>query len=353
MIYSFVKPVSFKEHTNETDFNRRGARAKMKVTIMDVANHANVSKATVSRVMNENPKVTNDIRQRVLLSIKELGYQPNANARNLANNTSNVIGLILPDITNPYFPVIARGIEDAAHQEGFSLFISNTDNSPSIEQEYIKKMMNQQVAGIILISSILNEQKVNELSELKIPFVLCDRFLEDTPFDTVSIDHYKASYEVVLDLIGKGHQQICHLSGPDVVQSAKMRKQAYCDAMDEHHLKHCIRIGDFSYESGYQLMNSILKETTPTAVFAANDLIALGAMSAIQEQNLRIPQDISVIGCDDILFAQMSNPKLSTISVPAYQIGVTAISMLAERIKGDKSIARNLILNHKFVQRES
>ena len=353
MIYSFVKPVSFEVFINETDFTRRGAKENMKVTIMDVANHAHVSKATVSRVMNENPKVTNDIRQRVLLAVKELGYQPNVNARNLANNTTSVIGLILPDITNPYFPVIARGIEDAAHQKGLSLFISNTDNSPSIEQEYIKKMMSQQVGGIILISSILDEEKVNELGELKIPFVLCDRFLEDTPFDTVSIDHYKASYEVVLDLIGKGHQQICHLSGPDIVQSAKMRKQAYCDAMDEHNLNRCIRIADFSYESGYELMNSILKESIPTAVFAANDLIALGAMNAIQEKNLRIPQDISVIGCDDIVFAQMSNPKLSTISVPAYQIGVMAVNMLVERIKGERSIARNLILDHRFIQRES
>ncbi|MBO1909935.1 LacI family DNA-binding transcriptional regulator, partial [Microvirga sp. 3-52] len=149
----------------------------MKVTIMDVANHANVSKATVSRVINDNPKVANEIRQRVLLSIKELGYRPNAFARNLANNSSNVIGLILPDITNPYFPVIARGIEDAAHQEGFSLFISNTDNSSSIEQEYIQKMVGQQVGGIILIASILDEDKVNELDKLNIPFVLCDRFL--------------------------------------------------------------------------------------------------------------------------------------------------------------------------------
>ncbi|WP_210470791.1 LacI family DNA-binding transcriptional regulator [Sporosarcina sp. 6E9] len=325
----------------------------MKVTIMDVANHANVSKATVSRVINDNPKVANEIRQRVLLSIKELGYRPNAFARNLANNSSNVIGLILPDITNPYFPVIARGIEDAAHQEGFSLFISNTDNSSSIEQEYIQKMVGQQVGGIILIASILDEDKVNELDKLNIPFVLCDRFLTNTPFDTVSIDHYKASYEAVLHLIEKGHRKICHLSGPGLVQSAEMRRQAYSDAMQAHNLEPCIRIGDFSYASGYQLMTSILKESMPTAVFAANDLIALGAMNAIQEQNLKIPQDISVIGCDDILFAQMSTPKLSTISVPAYQIGVTAVDMLVERILGDRSVAKNLIMAHEFIQRES
>ncbi|MGP7819358.1 LacI family DNA-binding transcriptional regulator [Niallia sp. 01092] len=325
----------------------------MKVTIMDVANYANVSKATVSRVLNHNPKVNDQIRQRVLQSIEELGYHPNAFARNLANNTSNVIGLILPDITNPYFPIIARGVEDAAHREGFSLFISNTDNNPNIEQEYIEKMMCQQVAGIILISSILDEHKVNKLSDLKTPFVLCDRLLTKTTFDTVSIDHYKASYEAVLNLIRKGHQDICHISGPSLVQSAEMRRNAYRDAMHEHNLNPSIRIGNFSYESGYELMKSILEESTPTAVFAANDLIALGAMHAIQEKRLRIPQDISVIGCDDILFAQMSTPKLSTISVPAYQIGVTAVEMLVERIKGVRSTAKSLVLEHKFVQRET
>lgn len=325
----------------------------LKVTIMDVAHHANVSKATVSRVMNHNPSVNKGIRERVLQSIKELGYHPNSIARNLANSTSNVIGLVLPDITNPYFPIIARGIEDAAHRVGVSLFISNTDNSPIIEQEYIEKMIRQQVAGIILISSILDERKVNEWSDLKIPFVLCDRFLTDTPFDTVSIDHYKASYEVVQHFIKKGHQYICHLSGPSLVQSAEMRRQAYIDVMEEYQLEPCIRIGNFNYESGYQLMKSILEESRPTAVFAANDLIALGAMNAILEQGLMIPDDISVIGCDDILFAQMSNPKLSTISVPAYQIGVTAVDMLIERIKGVRSEAKNLVLEHKFIQRES
>lgn len=325
----------------------------MKITILDVASHAGVSKATVSRVINNNPKVNDQIKQRVLQSVKELGYRPNAVARNLANSTSNVIGLILPDITNPYFPIIARGIEDAAHRVGFSLFICNTDNSPSIEREYIEKMMDQQVGGIILISSILDEKKVSELSELNIPFVLCDRFIKDTPFDTVSIDNYKASYEAVLHFIQKGHRHICHISGPSHVQSAEMRREAYVDAMKNYQLEPCVRIGNFSYESGYELMKSILEERSPTAVFAANDLIALGAMYAIQEQGLSIPNDISVIGCDDILFAQMSNPKLSTIFVPAYEIGVSAVNMLVERIKGVRSTSKNLILDHQFIQRES
>lgn len=326
----------------------------MKPTILDVAKHAGVSKATVSRVINNNPKVNNEIRERVYAAIEELGYHPSAIARSLANSTSSTLGLILPDITNPYFPVLARGIEDAAHRLGYTLFISNTDNDPKIEQEYIQKMVHQQVGGIILISSILGEDKVNELQELQIPFVLCDRLIQGSPFDTVSIDNYKASYEAVTRLIEQGHTRICHLAGPSLVQSAEMRKQAYSDAMHEHGLESFVRIGSFTYEAGYQLMDSILAETKPSAVFAANDLIALGAMNAIHNRGLNVPGDIAVVGCDDILFAQMSNPTLSTISVPAYQIGVTAVELLVERMRGvTTSEARNVVVEHKFIQRES
>lgn len=325
----------------------------MKITILDVARHARVSKATVSRVINHNPKVNEQIRKRVLESIKELGYQPNAIARSLANSTSTVLGLILPDINNPYFPALARGIEDSAHKHGFSLFISNTDNNPVNEEEYIQKMCSQQVGGIILVTSNLDEEKAGKLVELNVPIVLCDRLIENSPFDTVSIDHYRASYEAIIYLIRQGYEQICHLSGPRFVQSAEMRRQAYINAMKENGLEPLYRIGDFSYQSGYGLMKSILNKTRISVVFGANDLISLGAISAIQEKGLRVPDDISVIGCDDILFAQMSNPKLSTIQVPAYDIGRAAVELIMERIKGVRSKAKNLILEHRFIKRES
>lgn len=338
---SIKKPVS-----------QRG-RMSLSVTILDVAAHAGVSKATVSRVLNNNPKVNEKIRMRVNSSIEELGYQPNAIARSLANSTSNVISLILPDITNPYFPSVARGIEDEARKYGYSLFISNTDNNPEIEHEYIEKMKRQQVGGIILIASIITEEKVEQLSEMGIPFVLCDRLIDNSPFDTVSIDHYKAAYDVVSNLVQQGHSKIAHISGPRYVQSAQLRRQAYLDAMEAHHLAPVFSIGEFSYESGYRLMTSILEETEITALFAANDLIALGAMNAIHTKGMKVPDHISVVGFDDILFARMSNPTLSSISVPAYEIGQTAVGLLMERIKGVRSIARNLILEHQFIKRES
>lgn len=234
----------------------------MKPNIVDVASHAGVSKATVSRVINHNPKVNPEIRERVLAAIQELGYQPSAIAQNLATSTTNTIGLILPDITNPYFPALARGIEDAAHRLGYGLFICNTDNDFATEQEYIQKMVHQRVVGIILISSVLKEKNVKDMQQLNIPFVLCDRLLVDSPFDSVTIDNYKAAYEAVLHFIGQGHKDIVHLAGPPNVHSAIERRQAYIDAMRAHQLPPVVANGSFNYDAGYHAMEELLQHMT-------------------------------------------------------------------------------------------
>jgi len=325
----------------------------MKPTIIDVAERAKVSKATVSRVLNHNPQVKDEIRERVLRAIEELGYRPSAIARNLATNRSNVIGLILPDITNPYFPVIARGIEDAAHQLGYSLFISNTDNDPKREQEYIHKMVEQQVGGIVLISSTLDEETVHELTSLRTPIVLCDRLIVGEPFDAVLIDDYKAAYEAVSYFIGQGHHRIAHLAGPRNIHSAENRKNGYLDAMRSANLEPFVSVGTFSYESGVHQMGAVIDEYRPTALFASNDLLALGAMHEIHRRGLTIPGDIAVIGCDDIPFSKMSRPLLSTISIPVYQIGVTAVQLLEDQMKGVRVGMKNVIMEHKLIHRES
>jgi LacI family transcriptional regulator len=325
----------------------------MKPTIMDVAARAGVSKATVSRVLNQNPQVKGEIRDRVLRAIEELGYRPSAIARNLATSRSNVIGLILPDITNPYFPFIARGIEDAAHQLGYSLFISNTDNDPKLEQDYINKMVEQQVGGIVLISSALDVAAVRQLTELKTPIVLCDRLIDGTPFDSVSIDNHKAAYEAVCYLISRGHKRIAHLAGPRNIQSSENRRAGYLSAMRDANLEPYISTGTFSFESGVELMGTVIDEFKPTALFASNDLLALGAMQEIIRRGMRIPEDIAVIGCDDILFGKMSRPQLSTISIPVYQMGVTAVQLLENQMTGGREGTVKKILEHKLIHRES
>ncbi|UVI30149.1 LacI family DNA-binding transcriptional regulator [Paenibacillus spongiae] len=325
----------------------------MKPTILHVAERAQVSKATVSRVLNNNPQVKEEIKERVLQAIEELGYRPSAIARNLATSRTNMIGLILPDITNPYFPVLARGIEDAAHRLGYALFISNTDNEPALEREYIRKMVEQQVGGIILISSVMDEETVSDLSSLRMPIVLCDRVIDNAPFDAVLIDDYKAAYEAVNYLIGQGHTRIAHLAGPKDIQSAENRKNGYLDAMREANLEPFISLGSFSYESGLHQMGAVLDDYRPTALFASNDLLALGAMQEIHRRGMSVPQNVAIIGCDDIPFSRMSRPLLSTISIPAYQIGVTAVQLLDDQIKGVSSGAKNVIMEHKLIHRET
>jgi DNA-binding LacI/PurR family transcriptional regulator len=325
----------------------------MKPTIHHVAERAQVSKATVSRVLNRNPQVKEEIKERVLRVIEELGYHPSAIARNLAKNRSNMIGLILPDITNPYFPVLARGIEDVAHRLGYALFISNTDNDPKLEKEYIYKMVEQQVGGIVLISSILDEESVHDLTNLRTPIVLCDRLIANTPFDAVMIDDYKAAHEAVSYLIGRGHSRIAHLAGPKYIQSAENRKMGYLDAMRAANLEPFVSVGTFSYESGVHQIGAVIDEYKPTSLFAANDLLALGAMQEMHRIGLRVPEDIAVIGCDDIPFSMMSRPLLSTISIPVYQIGVTAVQLLDDQMKGVRTSPKNVIMEHKLIHRES
>lgn len=328
----------------------------MKATIVDVARAANVSKATVSRVINNKTNVSEEVKKRVLAAIEELQFRPSAVARNLSNSMTNMIGLIMPDITNPFFPVLARGIEDAAHTMGYTLFLSNTDNDPDVELEYVRKMAEQQVAGIILISSSFTGKRASELMAFNIPIVLCDRSGSETPFDTVTIDHYKAAYEAVAYLIGKGHRNICHLSGPVSAETADFRIKGYVDAMKDANLTPVVSYGMFSYESGYQQMNEVLEKGTgdiPTAVFGGNDLIALGAIHAIEKTGRSVPGDIAVIGFDDILFAQMSKPLLSTVNIPAYQLGVTAMKLMDDRIKGVRVKKKSIVLDHKLIIRES
>lgn len=325
----------------------------MKPNIQHVAEKAQVSKATVSRVLNNNPQVKEEIKERVLRAIEELGYRPSVIARNLATSRSNNIGLILPDITNPYFPVLARGVEDAARRLGYTLFISNTDNNASLEQEIIYEMVEQQVGGIVLISSSLDEQTVNELTSLRTPIVLCDRLIANKPFDAVLIDDYKAAKEAVSYLIEQGHTRIAHLAGPRNIQSAESRRAGYLDTMREAQLEPFFSVGSFSYESGVHQMGAVIDEYGPTAIFAANDLLALGAMQEIYRRGLRVPEDISVIGCDDIAYCSMSRPTLSTISIPAYQIGVTAVQLLDDQMKGVRTSSKNVILDHRLIHRES
>lgn len=325
----------------------------MAVTITDVAKLAGVSKATVSRVINNKDNVAEDAKLRVTEAINQLGYEPSGIARSLVNKKTGIIGLILPDITNPFFPAVARGVEDAAHHHGYSVMLCNTDNDQEIETGYIKKLLDHQVEGMVLMSTTLDGTRSEWFNRFKIPLVLCDRYSSLIKLDSVSVDNFSAAYDATCFLIKKGHKNILHISTQYHIPSLNEREQGYIQAMKESHLEPAILYGSLTFESGYQVVKTIDHRDIPTAVFAANDLMALGALRAFRDEGIQVPKDLEMIGCDDILSSRISYPSLTTILQPAYQMGVRAVDLLHERIQGYRGESRKIVLDYKFIPRES
>lgn len=325
----------------------------MRATINDVAKLASVSKATVSRVMNGKGNVGEEVKAKVLDAIKQLNFEPSGIARSLANRKTGLVGLIIPDITNPYFPMLARGVEDAAHRHGYTVLQCNTDNDAEIEYGYIKKLNEQEVEGIVLVSSNLSDEISRQLMKFQTPIVFCDRVSPHTLIDSVTVDNYLAAFQATEYLISLGHEKIMHIGVPAKIESAKLREMGYLDACARHGLEPILKYGPFAFESGYQIVHATIEEEGATAIFAANDLIALGAMKALAEKGYSVPDDVAVLGCDDIFAASICSPQLSTIVQPAYQMGVKALDMLYERMTGYSGEARKAILGHELIIRES
>lgn len=324
------------------------------VSIIDVAKLAQVSKSTVSRVINQPDSVTEELRNRVQSAIKELDYRPNLSARSLVSNKTNYISLIIPDITNPYFPSLMRGVEDTAKKYGYTVIVSNSDNDRKSQEYLLSNMIEHRVAGIIFVSSEMGGEKIRKLTQSAIPFVLCDRVESEGKYDFISVDHFRLAQEVTNRLIAMGHQKIVHIAGPQNVSSSEQRAAGYRYAMEQAGLvPYVTESASFTYETGQTVMDQLLVSQTPTAVFAANDLIALGAIDSIKRKGLRIPEDISIIGCDDIPYSAMSSPKLSTMQLPSYEMGAEAMEMLHGKISGERTTIKHVYLDYTFVERET
>ena len=332
----------------------------MGVTIKDIAKEAEVSPTTVSRVLNNKPDVSDQTKKKIQQVIEKLNYNPNGIARGLVLNKTHSLGLIIPDISNPFFPEVAKGIEDYAKKQDYSVIFCNTDNHKQGEKEAIELMKNKQVDGMI-VSLAINEQNKKELTRLaedNFPVVQIDRKIPQSGFPAVVIDNQAAAYKATSYLVQLGHHDIAHISGDLAVKPAQDRltgfkqalKSAGIDLLDEW-----IKEGNYSKHSGYQKMKELLSlEQHPTAVFIANDLMALGAYEAVFEQGLEIPNDISIVAYDDIELATVIRPRLTTISQPEYKLGVEAAKLLVRSIEGKDELTLNdQILTAKLVKRES
>ncbi len=328
------------------------------VTIKDVARHAKVSISTVSRVLNESGYVSEQTSQRVWRAIEALNYKPNQLARSLTTGRSRTIGLVLPDITNPFFPAVARGVEDAANVNGYTVILCNTDADPEQEKAYVTALREKRVDGFVFTVSGPDASTILGLIEADIPVVVIDRCVEGASVDSVLIYNEQWAYEATMHLIGLGHRAIAYINGPDDLTTSKERYAGYRKALADAGVSFnpaLVRTGDFRYPSGHARMRELLASGQEvTAVFAANDMMAIGAMRAIQEWGLRVPEDIAVVGFDDILLASLIKPSLTTISQPAYHMGALAVEMLLERIGGAQGgEARTKICHARLVVRES
>jgi LacI family transcriptional regulator len=329
-----------------------------KPTQYDVAQRAGVSQATVSHILNNSTTISipEETRQRVLGAMADLGYIPDRAARSLRTNKTYTIAAIIPDITNPFYPTFVRGIQDITKQNAYDLVIYNSDGILEEERQSLNSVKQNRVDGLIVVLFHLKE---NELLETRIPVVqLIQKPTVPPSLDSIFIDNVAAARKVVVHLIERGHTRIGMIAGEENTPPRQNRILGYQQAIADHHLpldEILIRGGDFTEKGGYETMREILRLDPPvTAVFAANDLMAMGALTAIREAGLRVPQEVAVAGFDDIPAAHLVTPSLTTITQYQQNIGQRAAEMLFERLNGSESGApRSIEMPFSLIVRES
>ena len=328
-------------------------------TIKDVARLANVSITTVSRVLNNKPEgVSEETRQRVLEVVEHLNYQPNRVARGLVTRRTNTLGLILPDITNPFFPEIARAVEDTANKHGYNIILCNTDDRSDKEELYIRVLKSKCVDGIVFTSSSMPVFKhVKQLSDYKMPFVLLDRHFYDEKLPGVYTDGYKGMYEITRYLLEMGHRKIAYIGGPHESPNSMYRYAGFEQALKDYGLvldKELVVEGNYKISGGSEGVLELLKRRRDfTAVVCANDIMAIGAMEVLKGAGFRIPEDVSVTGFDDVPMAKYVEPKLTTVAQPCYQMGEVATELLIKLVEGKPVKDTVITLKPKLIIRNS
>lgn len=330
----------------------------MRITIRDIAQQAGVSVATVSRVLNHPSAVHEETRKRVLKAIRSSGYTCNAVARSLSTQKTLTIGVIVPAITNPVFALSTRGIQEVSNVRGYSILLGNSDYSDRTEERLIEVFKEKRVEGILFTCSNLHHPYLQRLKESRFPFVL----LYNTPFDPeinfVSIDNYRAAYEMTRYLIDLGHRRIGVISGLFRLSDRSLArwkgfkaclKDFRVPLRPELHVE-----TELTFEGGRKAMETLLRvKPRLTAVFCSNDFIAMGAMKALREKGLRIPDDVSIAGFDDIEMASYFEPGLTTIHQPAYEMGKKAVELLLDILSGEAKSPQQILLEHRLVTRSS
>jgi LacI family transcriptional regulator len=323
-----------------------------------IAERAKVSIGTVSHVINGTATVRERLRERVLEAIRSLGYQPSQLARGLRRNQTSMLVMIVPDITNPFFPAVVRGVEDVAYKSSLRLVLCNTDNDPRKEISYLNEMRSYRPAGWLVIPSVDSEIASHFRTTAAQPPVVClDRQARGWHGDVVLVANEVGAHSATRHLLRMGHRQLAVITGPLHLANAVERLEGFKRALAEAKVPiepDYIQEGRFERTSGYHAAARLLRMLPrPTAIFACNDLMALGVLLAARELGLRCPEDISIVGFDNLDFAEFTAPALTTVHQPGYQLGTAAARLLLERIAGSKQAAKRVLLPSELKIRNS
>jgi DNA-binding LacI/PurR family transcriptional regulator len=327
-------------------------------TMKEVARLAGVSIQTVSAIINHKPGITNATRDRVLTAIEQLGYRPYSIARSLRTRQTHSIALIVSDIANPFYATMASAIEDFAHNAGYSVILHNTHDDVDRETAYLQSIAQRWVDGAIIVSTRSEVFGLDNLYTAHIPVVAVNHVPSVYTGPSVTLDNYRAGRLAAEHLVSLGHRRISHITGPSRLYVSREREQGFTEVLNERGLRpsFCASgTGDWGCESGYRAMLQVLDcgQDRPSAVFAANDRMAIGAMRAIYDRGLSIPSDLSIIGLDDIEIAAFTNPPLTTIGQPIIRMALTAVEILIRILSGEDMPHTKVLLQPSLIIRGS
>lgn len=330
-------------------------------SINDVAKLAKVSISTVSRVMNGHPNVRKEKREAVLKAVEELNYIPNALAQGLVKKSTHSVAILIADISNMFYANLLKNIENSLNKKGYQVLIGNTDWDVEKEKEYIRYMLQKQVDGIILTSTTLDDNYLNKIADNGVALVVLDRDFSSTNIDQIRVDDYQGAYMATEHLIKCGYEILIHILGPSGIVSAEDRKKAFLHCVRDNNLSedsYKLLEGDFTEISGRKVIEEFLEQheiRKRTGVFAANDAMALGILHYLKEEGFTCPEQIGIVGFDDISFARYSNPPLTTIRRPIGKIGDIAANIILERIedRGKTNEYKRESLGIALIERQS
>jgi DNA-binding LacI/PurR family transcriptional regulator len=327
------------------------------MNIGKIAKRAKVSTATVSRTINGSDKVTAATAERVWRVVRSMGYRPNSYARALVSGRSRMLGLIISDIVNPFFPELVRSFEDIALKNGYEVIVANTGYDPERMAHSVSRMLERQVEGVAVITSEMGENFVTQMAERRIPMVFLDTARVGPRVSKIKVDYSRGIGEAVEHIVNLGHKRIAFISGPTELRSAETRRSAFLKCLHHYDVlpdKNYIQIGNHRIDGGEAAMERLLAlPHPPTAVLTSNDLTAMGVLRAIHKARLRVPEDISVVGFDDIEFSEFTQPALTTVRLSRTEVADKAFSALAKLIGTNTEKGSQFEIETNLVVRDS